>query len=138
MPTEEVVQLRVLFLDDDSIRHEMFMMNHTQPGVEITQSWTAKAAIECLSDMPKFEFVFLDHDLADWHYKGQKYELPGTGMDVVDFMCKSLEKNKWPDAVIVHSWNFHRGLEMETRLKEAGFNVKRSEFDSTRKYFKLP
>lgn len=111
---------KVLFLDDDKIRHELFILNNNKPGVEIQQCWTATSAIKCLMDMPKFDVIFLDHDLAESHYNGKGYEKAGTGMDVVDYLC-TVEEDKRPDTVIIHSWNIGRAIEMEKRLLSVGF-----------------
>lgn len=143
MPTLENIsvffnEINVLFLDDDNMRHDLFMLNHAQPGVTIHQAWTALSAIECLTKMEKYNFVFLDHDLAAAHYSGEGYDKSGTGMDVVDFMCsEDFAKDKWPDVIIVHSWNFYRAKEMTKRLKDKGFNVIQKEFEAIQ-YFKMP
>lgn len=133
------IELRVLFLDDDLMRHDIFSTNHQNEKVLLHQVWTADQAISSIIELPRFDFIFLDHDLCDQNYVGKGYvQGAGTGMDVVDYMCKSMDKDKWPSAVIIHSWNTYRAEEMERRLKEAGFpNVKRKEFENE-KYFKLP
>lgn len=129
-------KLRVLFLDDDELRHNVFAQNHASEEVFLHQTFTAKACIKSLQELPRFDLIFLDHDLGPNHYSGNGYNV-GTGMDVVDFMCKDMEQSKRPDSVIIHSWNPERAQEMFLRLKDAKFpHVVRDEFGD-KKYFKL-
>lgn len=133
------IELRVLFLDDDEMRHDIFSSYHADERVRLHQVRTAKQAITAITELPKFDFIFLDHDLNNEHYNGQGYEFPGTGMDVVDYLCSDrMDMDKRPGAIIIHSWNWYRAVEMEKRLKEAGFpDVRQKEFGAI-KYFKLP
>lgn len=123
---------RILFLDDDNQRHDVFMANNAGPGILIVPVFNAPEAIETLRSSERFDFVFLDHDLADVHYGGS-YDQAGTGMDVVDFMCSSeFTSDKYPNLVVVHSWNVVRGQAMTSKLSEHGFAVVRVFFEAKR------
>jgi hypothetical protein len=117
--------MKILFLDDMPVRHEAFLRNHI--GHSVDQVWDAKQAIERLNENV-YDVACLDHDLAEEHYEqfeAHEYS-PGTGMDVVDYICvMPLEKR--PKNVIIHSLN-PRGVEMVNRLLDAGVRAMRAPF----------
>lgn len=121
--------MRVLVLDDAHIRHRGFRCEFQ--GHYITNTFTAPEAIEALKTQERFDLATLDHDLKEEHYlvategvsedwqPGMPEYSPGTGMDVVDFIC-TMPPEKRPLQVIVHSWNISRSPEMVQRLRDAG------------------
>lgn len=118
--------MKVLTLDDMQDRQRTFAIWYA--GFDLVQVGTAPEAIAALAK-ERFDIVQLDHDLAEEHYlilsegllegpvQGEAKYLPGTGMDVVDFIT-DMPDDKKPKLVIVHSWNFARSLEMLRRLEE--------------------
>jgi CheY-like chemotaxis protein len=123
--------MRILFLDDMQVRHDAAA--RWFEGHELVPVYTAHAAIEALGG-PKFDVVFLDHDLAEEHYltlseglseermPGMKEYAPGTGMDVAVFLTnqKRVDAPNLPTLVIVHSWNPHRARQMTHIMVQAG------------------
>ena len=140
--------MRILFLDDMKTRHDaVIRWFGDKPGVELVRVFTAPEAIARLSE-GHFDVVFLDHDLAEEHYltlseglsedrvAGEAEYMCGTGMDVVDWLIANPivpGDGVIPDArhsnIIVHSWNPSRAPEMFNRLKGAGFNAYKIQFN---------
>ena len=114
---------RILFLDDDKARHEHF--DKLAKGADVMHVWTAWDCIDVLRDNPKFDAVFLDHDLADFNTHGDD---PGDGMDVAKFINLALSHDKIPDMIIIHSWNVPGAIAMEKEIKRLTPNVKRVQF----------
>jgi CheY-like chemotaxis protein len=99
--------MRVLFLDDDPVRHKA--MRDMLPG--ITHVYTADEAIEALS-VGDYSEVFLDHDLGGEVYvDSEEYN---TGMTV----AKWLAKNKQDATIIIHSYNPIGARNMVVKLKD--------------------
>ena len=92
---------KILFLDDDLIRHDAFRQRTKDMNVEVTYIETVEQAIKALTNF-KFDIASLDHDLG-----GQVYvkETEGTGYEVALFIEEKLEEDKLPNEVIVHSYN---------------------------------
>lgn len=93
-------KLRVLVLDDDDTRHNLFrewLEEHEAHHVH-----TAAQAMKALHNEPRFDIVCLDHDL------GILSSAPGSdvsGAVVAQFIAHGLDEEKQPRRVIVHSWN---------------------------------
>lgn len=119
--------MKILFLDDEKIRHERFekqcaewmdsdcidRMPERADHYEIVHAYRRLEAILLLGKH-EFDEIWLDHDLGG----------PGTGMDVVDFLCKYPED--YPGVhVFVHSMNIIRADEMVRRLVDAGYPASR-------------
>jgi CheY-like chemotaxis protein len=119
--------VRILFLDDAKLRHETFALAHG--GDSITHVFTATEAVRALDELPRFDLVHLDHDLAEEHYLELSEGLretpapgdppfdPGTGMDLVDHII-AMPAERRPGAVTVHTHNAV-GEAMRARLDEA-------------------
>lgn len=115
--------MKILVLDDSVERMSVF--EHVFKGEKLYTAWNSDEAIQILKDESPFDLVYLDHDLEDVHYTGMygvKYER--TGMDVVEYMVRSLTSNKMPTMTIIHSWNVSAAKSMGDRLRDAGFPVR--------------
>ena len=102
--------MRILFLDDDPTRAQLFLRDN--PDV----LWV-KTAEDCIAALDKaWDIVYLDHDLGDDGMGQAEY----TGMHVVRWV----EDNK-PDVerFHVHSWNIPAAAMMVQRLRDAGYPV---------------
>lgn len=106
--------MKVLFLDDDLIRHSKFKDNFGDDSNDITYVETAKEAIDALT-YQDFDSIFLDHDL------GGTYFVPsgdGTGYEVAEWIAKNLT---YKPIIIIHSMNPSGGVNMHHKLQDNGF-----------------
>lgn len=111
---------RALVLDDDPVRHAEFSrMLH---GLHVDHAWSASQAADYLRNRPRYNVVFLDHDLN----KSQVAD-PGNGCDVASFIA-TMEPRKLPELVYVHSWNERRSRLMAKILRQAGVPTKVERF----------
>lgn len=99
--------MRILILDDDSIRHDM--INFIPKSVEVWHAYDAERAIKLL-DGDRFDLVLLDHDL------GKDSD---NGMAVARYIA-SMPVEKRPARVIVHSWNVDPAKSMADVLVKSG------------------
>jgi len=116
---------RILFLDDMQVRHDIFW-RHCQGRADVDHAFTAKEAVSFLNTEPRYDAAYLDHDLAEEHYRGDEYG-DNTGMAVVDHIV-SMPPNTRPYAVVVHTYNGERGAEMVRRLRAEGVAVIQRRF----------
>lgn len=114
---------RFLFFDDDKTRHNEFDKIVNDFDVEVLHTFTPTEAIAALKSN-KFDTVFLDHDM-DFNLVNN-----GNGMDVAEFISLHLDRLKYPDMVVIHSWNIECARKMESVLINAGLNTKRVPFSS--------
>lgn len=101
--------MRILFLDDDQTRWELFfeMAKKKHPDASITWVKTAKDAISALEASMDWDQIYLDHDLADFHYRNQGAS-ESTGQDVARYLVARFRNEGVPEPVpqvVVHSWN---------------------------------
>ena len=91
--------MKILFLDDDVLRHEAFLREH--PSDTVTRASTVEETLVALEAGSPFDVVYLDHDL-----EGRVFveEIEGTGCEIAFFIAR-LPDNKLPKLVIVHSHN---------------------------------
>ena len=114
--------MRILVLDDDSQRHRWF-----DAHIEAHDSvWSAKEARGALQDNPRYDLVFLDHDLAE-DYSVIPAVWGEDGRTVARFIAE-LPAHKRPVMVHIHSSNPGGAIEMEAILKGTGVAVARAEF----------
>jgi CheY-like chemotaxis protein len=114
------VKIRVLVLDDNENRHDVF--RHILPDASLTHVYTADEAITALQEKPRFNLLCLDHDLGDFKNKSRSDD-PGDGTMVAEFIAQWLDKKQYPDSIIVHSANFHASRRMAAILRAAGLTV---------------
>jgi hypothetical protein len=126
---------KVLFLDDAIERQKkapQFFVGHS-----MLRAMSAPEAVGLLKEH-EFDMVCLDHDLAEEHYAASfqsdavQAALPGTGMDVVRFMCSPEYTPQKRPEVVVHSLNHSAAHRMFDSLKEAGYRVTLKPFTTWR------
>lgn len=128
--------MRVLILDDDDMRHRKFA--HWFAGYDVVHVHTVDEFRNALNS-PKFDYIFLDHDLNDQQYvsagviKVGAGDLGGptremTGMDAAKFLVDNQDKMPAIQTV-VHSWNPAGAMNMVKLLGDNGFHVVRWEFN---------
>ena len=123
--------MRVLHLDDDDLRHELFMEWHAHAGdtsVAVHDLDEFAAAI----NRERFDIVYLDHDLNDFQYTSGFADMYGwkqqNGVDAATLLA-TLPEDQRPATVVIHSWNPEGAKRMARVLEEAGFeNVIIEEF----------
>jgi CheY-like chemotaxis protein len=120
--------MRILFLDDSQLRHDLFARSHG--GDDVVHVFTAADATRALDAQPRFDLVQLDHDLAEEHAlmaseglketppPGLPVYSPGTGMEVALHIA-ALPPERRPRRAVVHTHNAI-GAEMVARLERAG------------------
>ena len=117
-----IVPLRILVLDDDSRRHEWFDAN-----IEGHDSvWSAEEARHALQANPRYDLVFLDHDLAE-DYSVAPAVWGEDGRTVARFIA-AMPAEKRPAMAHIHSSNWGGASEMEAILTAVGVKVARAEF----------
>ena len=114
--------MRILFLDDDGLRHDRFR-SMVAPSHSVRYVWTAEEAIEALLT-DSFDIACLDHDL------GGKQFVPSEGAEATGYtVAKAIaEMDRKPAQVIVHSFNAVGAQNMVECLTAAGVNAVRLLF----------
>jgi len=91
--------LDALIVDDERVRHDAFSKEYIENNID--HAWTYNEAINLLGTT-KYKVLQLDHDLADFTGNDGR-EL--TGYDVMLYVIGYVNKEIWPECVIVHSHN---------------------------------
>ena len=113
---------RILILDDDATRHEQFAKKYI--GEELVHVTIAAEAINHLEYGPKFDYVFLDHDLGGLQMVESGDD---TGYEVAEWLSRN-DEFKPRNSVILHSLNPVGRKNMCNVLKKANINVIESPF----------
>jgi CheY-like chemotaxis protein len=120
--------VRILFLDDAQLRHDVFARAHGMD--DVVHAFTAAEATRALDEQARFDLVHLDHDLAEEHFLelssgeretpavGDSHFDPGTGMDVVRHII-AMPPERRPHKAVVHTHN-PIGAEMTALLADQG------------------
>jgi len=116
------VRVRILVLDDDFRRHDWFDANILGHD----SVWSAKEARRALQENPRYDLVFLDHDLAE-DYSVVPAVWGEDGRTVARFIA-AMPADKRPAMAHIHSSNWGGACEMEAILTAAGVKVARAEF----------
>ena len=118
--------MHILVLDDEKIRHEVFSIRYTKH--EVDHAWGVTQCINLLQIRDKYDLISLDHDLGGHSQIG--YAEPGelTGTDVANWIARNLPREKWPDRLIIHSWNIDGAIRMAKILNSVGISTQREEF----------
>lgn len=117
-----IAPARILVLDDDARRHEWFDAHIG--GHDSVRS--ARDARSALRDNPRYDLVFLDHDLAE-DYAVVPAVWGEDGRTVARFIA-AMPQERRPAVAHVHSSNWGAAMEMEAILTAAGVAVTRAEF----------
>jgi CheY-like chemotaxis protein len=130
--------MRILFLDDDDLRHEVFAEQAKAGGHEAFHARTLGEFMG-LTDGKHFDEVWLDHDLNDFQHESKWTDMYGdgeqNGVDAARWLAAQLPEHR-PSKVVIHSWNPTGAARMRATLEEAGFkDVLVEEFDQVT-YFK--
>ena len=110
--------VKILFFDDERWRHDLF--EPRERGNEIHHAYTVRQFKHAIS-RHVFDMISFDYDITD-----DKSE---TGMDAVNALLAT-PGLRWPNRVVVHSWNSRGAGEMVARFREAGVEPERCAFES--------
>jgi hypothetical protein len=106
---------RILFLDDDPIRGEIFLAEN--PGAV----W-ARTTEECLTRLSEpWDEVHLDHDLGGEVFVD--HERDDCGMAVVRWLCAESRPHLKTTRFIVHTHNESAACLMVLQLQQLGYDV---------------
>jgi hypothetical protein len=104
---------RLLFLDDDPRRAEVFLeLNPEAVWVQTTRECIARLA-------DPWEEVHLDHDLGGEHFVDMSRT--DCGMEVVRWLCRELRPHLSEAKFIIHSHNFAAALMMVLLMRDTGY-----------------
>lgn len=109
---------KIFILDDEPARHRTFTKRFA--GAQITRAFNATDGMACLEDGP-YDVAYIDHDLGDWYKvldEDGETLVERTGLTVLEHMLNNIPREKWPRAVIVHSWNAPRAKLMVELLRD--------------------
>lgn len=111
---------RVLFLDDDPLRAEVFLARRPEAV------WVSTVP-ECLERLAEsWDEVHLDHDLG-----GEVFVdigRPDCGMEVVRWLCREPRPHLEVSRFVVHSWNEPAACAMALELVCRGYQVELRPF----------
>jgi hypothetical protein len=106
---------RVLFLDDDPARAEVFLVENP------SAVWVQTAA-ECIARLvERWDEVHLDHDLGGEHFVDQTRE--DCGMEVVRWLCLQPRPHLRKTRFRVHTHNPNAAMMMGMQMMMSGFAV---------------
>jgi hypothetical protein len=106
---------RLLFLDDDPRRAEVFLSEHPQAV------WVENV-VDCVSQLENaWDEVHLDHDLGGKHLVA--VDSVDCGMEVIRWMCKEPRDHLRSSLFFVHTHNLVAGLLMVMQMRSAGFKA---------------
>jgi hypothetical protein len=106
---------RVLFLDDDPLRAEVFLAENP------SAIWV-QTVVDCLSRLEEgWDEVHLDHDLGGERYVDHGRE--DCGMEVVRWLCLEPRPHLRATRFYIHSHNGGAAAIMVSQMELAGFRV---------------
>ena len=104
---------RLLFLDDDPLRAQLFMQDHPQA------IWVTTVA-DCLARLEEpWDEVHLDHDLGGKKFVDSRDE--DCGMEVIRWLCKQPRDHLKATFFLVHTHNAAAGLLMVLQIRACGY-----------------
>ena len=109
--------MRILIVEDSKERQKQFEANLYTHDITIVE--TVEDAIKKLSNVIRWDVLFLDHDLG-----GQVY-VPSDNKDTGYQVAKFLSDNKQylPYNIIVHSLNYEGAKNILSLLKEQAMHI---------------
>jgi hypothetical protein len=106
---------RVLFLDDDRRRAEVFLAQHPKAV------WVENV-VDCLERLREpWDEVHLDHDLGGKQLVASDGD--DCGMEVIRWMCKEPREHLRTTRFFVHTHNLVAGLMMVLQMQSSGFKA---------------
>ena len=105
--------MKILFLDDDEVRHTTAQQETI--GLDVTFVRTVPEAIKALSETV-FDLALLDHDLGGKTYVPSEHE--DTGAAVARAIAQ-MPLERRPARVYIHSYNMAGAHAMVSTLREA-------------------
>jgi hypothetical protein len=114
-PADHTAPRRLLFLDDDPVRAEIFL-------AENPEAVWVQTARECLERLAEpWDEVYLDHDLGGEVFVDLNRE--DCGMEVVRWLCLEPRPHLRQTQFVVHSHNINAACAMVIHLDVAGYRV---------------
>ena len=107
---------RIFILDDDEERLHTLKKRYEKYTVIATQSYLEAEKI--VQEEPRFTLMLLDHDLGILYHENTRDGKELTGYDFAKFIV-SLPVEKYPEHIIVHSWNHPGARNMLQVLRQA-------------------
>lgn len=104
--------MRILILEDDENRIVKFRENFI--GCELYITKDPNLANEWITKH-SFDWIFLDHDLEDWHYEKDCTSNETTGLCTAEFLGNNPDYSKGA-TVVVHSLNWNGRVRMMQAL----------------------
>lgn len=122
--------MRILILDDDDVRHDIWGHLFTKAGHEVIHAHTLSEFDRELM-CARFDYIFLDHDLNDYplKYRSMAGDIRLTGKAACHWVA-ALPTARRPKRAVVHSWNEDEAPRMVEILVNAGIPTIRKEFPS--------
>lgn len=108
--------MKLLFLDDETVRHEWFALVHLSH--EIWHAYNIEQFEKQLRRCDKFDVISFDHDLGT----------AADGNDCAELMLRLLSPENLPRECWVHSWNPVGAERIMRTLRSAGIAVVRRPF----------
>ena len=107
--------MKILILDDDLVRHQLFRDNFGYGLHDLTMVTTVDQTISKLA-LNNYDAVFLDHDLGGHQMVVSGGKEP-TGYDVAVWLKNN--PDRCPETVIIHSFNPDGARKMKELLPQA-------------------
>ncbi len=121
---------RILFLDDNPERHAAFDLLVLGDD-EVTHVRTADECRAALLGSEPFDQVWLDHDLGDFSAAGvEGHYAAEDGSSLAEWFRLHLPPERYPDRVLIHSWNPDGARRMGRLIAETGVRVMLRPFTS--------
>lgn len=115
--------MNILVIDDDINRQKAFAKKLI--GHNVASAMTFQLGLDALK--LNWDYVYLDHDLAEEHYQDLNGKYENTGKDLVKYIIKN--KDKYQDTIfVVHTLNPSGGDYMCESLCNAGLKTYRHPF----------
>ena len=121
-------QLRIFILEDNEARINQFTQMFSDHCRTIATS--AKEGIGYLTTQ-EYDFLFLDHDLGDDHYRALamgNIAVEGTGYEVAKTLVNTVNVKK---PMVIHSWNVEAAKRMKNLLGDTALIFPFGCFDKT-------
>ena len=106
--------MKILFLDDDKTRHQVFLTHYGQ--FENTRCFGAEEAIDKMANN-SYDLIFLDHDLSENYANSRPSQLDGTYVAGMMIFNDHIFRHNREATVILHSLNPKGAKEMYDTLK---------------------